>query len=213
MPSQGITTEQIPLIERWSLNLLDLLEVHFSKQPYLFGSKPTLADHALVGAFYGHLNRDPWPKREWLDPRPHIQNWSERTHRGDSPTGELLTDDQLPASLLPLFEIIFKEFFPMLEKTTQALLDYCNQHNLKSGDALPRMMNGISFPMAGSTLTRGSFTYTLWRMQRIQTFYRTLTASEQDSVAQWFAEMSQPDLLTMDFGPALERNGLSTRLA
>jgi glutathione S-transferase len=213
MPSQGITGQQIPLIERWSVGLLDLLETHFAQQPYLFGNKPCIADYGLVGAFYGHLNRDPWPKREWLDPRPHCQSWTERTHRGDHAAGEWLGDDKITETLQPLLEIIFKEFFPMIEKTTRALRDYIDQHQLKPGDSLPRTMGGICFPMANSEFTRSTFTYTLWRMQRIQAYYRSLPNEQKDSVSQWFNDMGQPDLLTMDFGPTLERDGLSTRLA
>jgi hypothetical protein len=50
-------------------------------------------------------------------------------------------------------------------------------------------------------------------MQRIQAYYRSLPNEQKDSVSQWFNDMGQPDLLTMDFGPILERDGLSTRLA
>jgi hypothetical protein len=74
-------------------------------------------------------------------------------------------------------------------------------------------MNGISFPMANSHFNRSTMTYTLWRMQRIQAYYRSLPNEQKDSVSQWFNDMGQPDLLTMDFGPTLERDGLSTRLA
>jgi glutathione S-transferase len=213
MPRQGITAQQIPLIERWSIGLLDLLETHFAQQPYLFGNKPSIADYSLVGAFYGHLNRDPWPKREWLNPRPHCQSWTERTHGGDRAPGEWLGDDKIPSSLQPLFDIIFKEFFPMLEKTTLAVRDYIALNKLQPGAPLPRTMNGISFPMANSHFNRSTMTYTLWRMQRIQAYYRSLPNEQKDSVSQWFNDMGQPDLLTMDFGPILERDGLSTRLA
>jgi len=211
--NQGITPEQIPLLERWSLNVLDLLETHFQQHDYLFGGRPTVADYGLLGTMYGHLNRDPWPKREWLDPRPNLQAWVERTHSGQPAQGKLLDDDKIADTLLPIIRIIGREFLPCMSNTAAALREIISLKGLSSGNSLPRALAGITYPMADSEYTRSCFTYSLWRMQRIQKHLRALPEQEQEQIAQWFSDQQFRDIASMDCGPKLERHGLSARLA
>jgi len=211
--NQGITPEQIPLLERWSLNILDLLETHFQQHNYLFGGRPTVADYGLLGTMYGHLNRDPWPKREWLDPRPNLQAWVERTHSGQAAQGDLLADDKVPTTLLPILDIIGQEYLPQMTNTATALHQFVETKSLASAAHLPRTLPDITYPMADSEYTRGSFTYSLWRMQRTQMHLRARSVEDQALVAQWFRKNQLDDLLAMDFGPELERDGLRARLA
>jgi hypothetical protein len=49
-------------------------------------------------------------------------------------------------------------------------------------------------------------------MQRIQKNLQTLSQSDKAAVADWFVSMGQKDILTMDFGPKVERYGLTTRI-
>ncbi|ARN75190.1 glutathione S-transferase family protein [Oceanicoccus sagamiensis] len=212
LPSQGIIPEQFELLERWSLGLLDLLEQHFTQHEFLFGGKPTIADFALVGSFFPHLNRDPWPKREWVDPRPNLQAWVNRTHSGERGQGELVADDQIPETLLPLFKIIAGEFFPLLAGTVTSLRQYIETRDITLGSSLPRVMDKNTYPMADSTFTSSTFTYSLWRMQRIVGVFQQLPEPDQALVDQWFESLGLPSLMAIDFGPALERNALSTRL-
>lgn len=213
MPSQGIVPEQTELLERWALGMLDTLEQHFSQHQYLLGARPCIADYALVGSFYPHLNRDPWPKREWVDPRPHLQRWVERTHRGDQASGDFMAEDKIPETIQPLFTIIAKEFFPLLAGTVKSLRTYIEHNHIMPGSPLPRVMENQTYPMADGEFSSNTFTYSLWRMQRIQRFYQSLPVAGQQSVDQWFTELGLPHLLSIDFGPALERDALSTRLA
>jgi hypothetical protein len=50
-------------------------------------------------------------------------------------------------------------------------------------------------------------------MQRIQKQLRAMPEHERTSVAEWFADRGQDDLLEMNFGPDVERAGLTVRLA
>ncbi|BFM16453.1 hypothetical protein R50073_26360 [Maricurvus nonylphenolicus] len=213
MPKVGIIPEQIETLEKWMVSLLDLLEAHFSKHAYLFGGRPTIADYSLFGPLFAHLNRDPWPKRELMSSRPNLQTYSERLFRGDDPVGDLPTDGSIPDTLDPIFRIIFSEFFPLVRKTVTAVEELVTNKGFQPGDSLPRGVDKITSPMGDSTFTKGSVTYTLWMMQRIQTYYQNLSETDKQDVANWFKEMGQSDLLEMNLGPKLERDGLSTRLA
>ena len=217
LPNMGVVPGQVDLLERWIHTLLDMLELHFSRHDYLFGGRPTIADYSLLGPLYGHLSLDPWPKRELIAPRPHLKAYIERLHRGDSPRsgacGELLPEDAIPETLLPVFELIFSEFYPLLEKTVKSVNEYIQRKGLQAGDQLPRTFRDISFPMGDGEYTRGAFSYTLWMMQRIQKQLCAMPENERASVADWFAQRGQADLLEMNFGPEVERAGLTVRLA
>ena len=78
---------------------------------------------------------------------------------------------------------------------------------------MPRTFKKISFPMGDGEYTRGAFSYALWMMQRIQKKLRAMPEHERTSVAEWFAGRKQVDFLEMNFGPDVERAGLTVRLA
>src|SRR3546814_13098967 len=69
LPSFGVVPAQFAMMERWTENMLDALDRHFAILPFLLGSKPSIADFALLGPMYGHLGRDLMPKRTLVDPR------------------------------------------------------------------------------------------------------------------------------------------------
>lgn len=213
MPRMGVVPEQTELLESWSLNILDLLEAHLSQHDYLLGGRPTVADYALLGLMNGHLNRDPWPKREWIDPRPNLQKWVEKTHSGETATGDLLADDQIPASFMPIVKIILDEYLPMMALTVKELKSIIENEQLKSGDPLPRSTAKISFKMGSGSYKRGMFSYSVWRMQRLQKIVQAYSQNEKQSLNAWLGEQNQQDFLTLDFGCALKRHGLMAALA
>jgi hypothetical protein len=142
------------MMEEWSLRMLDLLDAHFAAVPYLLGNHPTLADFSLQSTMYGHLGRDPWPKREWIDPRHHLRNWIDRMASLDhdavrarygAPTPDA-PDDVIPPTLEPVLRIICHEFLPMvrgiLDETRRAMEVHSDKR-----EPLSRLLGPISFPM------------------------------------------------------------------
>ena len=213
LPGVGVVQEQFDLMERWTKQILDLLELHFAEHDYLFGGQASVADFALVGPMYGHLNRDPAPKRELLDPRPKLQAWVDRVHGGDKAKGALLADDQIPETLRQVLAAIFNEFLPMVTEIAKQLSRYVENNGGQPGDKIPRTLAEITFPMADGRFTRSAMPYTLWMVQRIQSQVAEWPASDQASVNQWLATMGQPNLQAINLGPKLERSALATRLA
>lgn len=213
LPGVGVVPEQFEIMERWTKQILDALDQHFAVHDYLFGGQATVADFALVGPMYGHLNRDPAPKRDLLDPRPNLQAWVDRVHGGEAAKGELLADDQIPASLSPVFNAIFNEFLPMVKAIAKQVAAHVEQKGSQSGDSLPRTMGMISCPMADGQFSRSAMPYTLWMVQRIQNQVAEWPASDQDQLNQWLATIDQPALQAVNLGPKLERCVLATQLA
>lgn len=209
----GFVPQQHQMIETWTEGLLDLLEQHFSIHDYVLGGRPTIADYSLVASFYGHLDRDPAPKRILLDPRPKLRAWAERTHSGKPSTGELYENDELPETLLPILAIIFNEFMPMLDAYTLETKAHIKSENLQPGENVKRLLRPVSFPMGEDQFTRHTMPYTLWMMQRVKNKHLELSKEDRKVVDGWFEQACGKRLTTLDLGPQLTRTGLATRLA
>lgn len=211
LPAVGVVPEQYAVMESWTEDMLDHLERHFAALPFLFGGKPSIADFALLGPMYGHLSRDPWPKRELLAPRPNLKRWVERMNAAPAQGSEFVSGDAIPDTLQPVFDAIFGEFFPMVtairDEVLKALPTLPPQRR-----RLPRSLGTIEFPMGPGRYRRAAMPYTLWMMQRVQDRYRALDAAGRAAVDDWTALQRAPQALQADLGPRLQRAGLHVRL-
>lgn len=223
LPLVGVRNTQFEAIESSTHKLLDALENHFSQHAFLLGNKPSIADFALLGPMYGHLNRDPAPKRDLLDVRPNLQRWIQRCHAGEGKNGSYLANDEIPLSLTPIFESIFEEFFPMVDSIKEQLTAYLKKGDKKSGDHIARIVGQAHSTMNGHPFSRGALPYTLWMMQRIQKRFQQLSDDDKGSVNQWTGlfnpeelnreELNQVPIMQKNLGPALKRTNVVTRLA
>ncbi|MEL6859966.1 MAG: glutathione S-transferase family protein [Pseudomonadota bacterium] len=212
-PIIGFIPEQHDMLEAWTERILDLLETHFNEHDYLFGGRPTIADFSLLASFFGHLDRDPAPKRILMSKRPKLAAWVERTHSGYGAQGDLLPGDAVPETLSPILQCMFTEFFPMVASYRDVLLAHVNEHRLGPGDPVPRFLKPASFPMGNHTFKRSAMPYTLWMMQRARNKCLAVDAASQGKVEDWLTKTFGTGITSMDFGPTLERSGLSTKIA
>ncbi|MBY6191107.1 glutathione S-transferase family protein [Microbulbifer agarilyticus] len=212
-PRMGFVPDQIPLLDRWIVRLLDSLEVHFQDHDYLFGGKPTVADFALVGCCHGHLYMDPWPRRELIEPRPHLKAYTERVHSGKQATGEWFSDDELPDTLMSVISMMFTQLYAINEQTVDIVENLIEKKHKQSGDILPRFPGNIDLPMLDETYNKMTFSYSLWMLQRIQQACSELTKSESSSLSHWFEAMGVKNFEKLSCGPALIRHGLTVKLA
>lgn len=207
LPSVGVVPAQFVTMERWTEAMLDALDQHFTSLPFLLGSKPSIADFALLGPLYGHLGRDPYPKRTLLDPRPHLQAWVERMNAPKPGAGEFLAGDEIPVTLRPLFNALFGEFWPMLagirDEVGKALATLPPQRK-----RLPRALGTIEFPMGAARFRRDAMPYTLWMFQQIQDHYAQLDGTARASVDAWLHEHNAADAMKLEVGVRLKRAGL-----
>lgn len=208
LPSVGVVPEQYAVMERWTERMLDVLEAHFAQLPYLFGGRPSIADFALLGPMYGHLNRDPMPKRTLIDPRPHLQAWVERMNAPPpEPVGDFLADDAIPETLQPVFEAVFREFYPMLDGIRDEVLKFAPKLSPQRS-RLPRVLGPITFPMGEGCYQRQAMPYTLWMKQRILDDYRQRAPAQRTAIDRWLASQGASQVTQFDPGPRLRRKGL-----
>jgi glutathione S-transferase len=201
----GIIAEQVPLLDRWTRDMLDLLDAHFAQHPFLFGDKPSIGDFGLIGPMYAHLGRDPWSKRELIDPRRNLRNWVTRMTRPKSRSGAFLANDEIPQTLSPIFRAMFREFIPLLEQTNREAIKAMAV--LPAGKPLPRGLGVIEFPMGDGRYRRAALPYVLWMAQRIQDVYRSMSPSEQVAVRVWMTGLGGEAFLDLSI-PKLRRYGL-----
>lgn len=193
LPSVGIVPAQYAVQERWTERMLDMLDTHFAKLPFVLGTKPSVADFGLFGPMYGHLSRDPWPKRELIAKRPNLKAWVERMNTVKAGAGAFLPDDAIPETLDPVFDAIFGEFYPMLAGIRDEVQKFLPK--LKPGGRLPRALGEIEFPMADGPYRRMAMPYTLWMQQRILDVYRGMPASDRALVDAWTAQRGAPEAM------------------
>lgn len=201
----GFGPEQHALLNRWNEDMLDHLDRHFARLPFLLGHKPSLADFALAGPLYGHLGRDPWPKKHLVGPRAHLRSWLERITHPESAAGEWLPGDQLPESLTPVFRAIAAEFLPMIGGILAETKQYLSAR--PASGRIPRGLGMIEFPMGAGRFRRAALPYTLWMTQRMLDVYRAMPAGEQAAVRGWLNENGGGGLLRLDI-PRLKLVGL-----
>lgn len=207
LPHVGIVPEQFETMNRWTVDMLDALDAHFAQHAFLLGERPTLGDFGLVGTMYGHLGRDPWPRRELVMPRRHLSAWLERMKNPvPHADGQLLADDALAATLAPVMHSVLHEFVPLVRDIAARVRHYAETHGV--GKRLPRGLGMSTASMGGRPFRRGALSYMVWMLQRALDGYRAMTPDEQARVRDWLATQGAEDLLTLNL-PRVRREALT----
>ncbi len=213
LPAVGVRPGQFALMDAWMADMLDQLDAHFGQHRFLFGDRPTLGDFGLVGTFYGHLGRDPWPARELIAPRPQLRAWIDRMAEPAPAAAAadavrppaLLDHDRIPPTLLPVFQAIAREFLPLLEGINRQVR--ARLADWPAGKPLPRRLADVEVPMGAGRFRRAAIPYTLWMAQRTLDVYRGLQPPEQAQVRAWLVAIGGERLLDLDI-PRLRLHGV-----
>jgi hypothetical protein len=207
LPFVGIVPEQYSTMNNWTKNMLDCLEAHFTEYPFLLGARPTLGDFSLVGTMYGHLGRDPWPRRELIEPRKQLNAWLERMKNpAFHATYKLVPHDEIPVTLAPVFQSIFQEFIPMVANIAELATAYAKQNGLNR--RLPRRIGEVSTTMGGEPFKRGALPYTIWMVQRALDCYQQMSDNEKHAVREWLKLHKAECILNLNL-PRVERRALT----
>lgn len=207
LPNVGIVPAQYKAMDTFMQQMLDALDTHFAQHPFLLGGRPTLGDFSLVGTMYGHLARDPWPKKNLVDPRKHLSAWVQRMSDPDSYTeGELFPNDEIPDTLLPVLRNIVDEFAPMVEQTGQRACALAREKGLNK--KLPRSVGNTRTTMGGIPFERQGLGIKIWMAQRATDCFAEMTKAEQQIVSQFLRKNKAEYLLHLNL-PRVERRALN----
>ena len=211
LPFVGIVPEQFATLNAWSIRMLNALDAHFQQHRFLLGDRPTLGDFSLVGTMYGHLGRDPWPKRQLVEPRKHLKAWLDRmTQPAAYAKGALLPDDAIAETLAPVFASVFNEFMPMVEGIAEQVRAF-SEKNPGWTKKLPRKLQSVQTTMGGRPFQRAALPYTLWMVQRAFDCYAQMNEDDQASVKQWLASFNAEQVLSIPV-PRVKRVALNVAL-
>ncbi|MGB1563047.1 MAG: glutathione S-transferase family protein [Sinimarinibacterium flocculans] len=206
LPVLGVVPAQTDSIERWTVSMCDALDAHFARHPYLFGTRASLGDYGLIGPLYAHLGRDPVPARTLIAPRRHLADWVRRMC--DPPAdarGGFLPDDEVPATLAPLFASVFGEFWPYLRGTLDEVQKATP--DLAPGRGYARALGRVRTTLAGSDFGLSARPYSLWMAQRVLDAYRGLDDAGRAAVDEWLAAVGAADVMRLPV-PRLRRMAL-----
>ncbi len=115
----GSSPENAPLITRYYLELLDILEAHLATRKYLFGQRPAFGDFGLSGQLY-EASVDPTCGAYMRARAPAVLDWC---HRMMEPRleGDFEAWESLAPTLQPLISYIGDYFLPWTTANARAL--------------------------------------------------------------------------------------------
>ena len=214
----GVTPETFHTVEASYARFLGLFNAHLQTVPYLLGGKPTVGDYGLIGPLYAHLARDPAPASLMKATAREVWRWTERMNApepaldGFRDRGEdLIADDRIPETLLPLLGFIAEDWLPELAAHTA----FANQWLAENPDipagtnGLPnpggRMIGFAPFSWRGHEISTAVMPYRFWMLQRIQDAFAAITPEAQARVRIILDDAGLGDMLSLRTNRRVER--------
>ena len=202
LPALGVSPDTIPEVERSFGELLDILEAHFIRTPYLFGDTPTIGDYGMMCSLYAHLGRDPVPASLMKNRAPSLYRWTERMnapHADYSDMPYYSPSDALPETLGPLFKYIADYFLPEMQMNVDVM------NALPSGESgTPATINPKMAVLGFGGFTHGDTTIQcavrpirFYMLQRVTDYFSAMSEGEQKAAVNYLDPMGLAPLLTL----------------
>lgn len=174
VPLLGISEDNRQAIETSYETFLNDLNTHFQQHDYLLGSKPCIADFGFMAPLYAHLSRDPAPGKLMRERAPAVVAWVERMNDDNATltTGQLLNDDQIPQTLMPILRRMAQEQLPVLLDTDKRLSVWREEN--KDATEIERHIGMHEFEVEGVKSERIVIPYSLWMYRRAVDYYQSL---------------------------------------
>jgi glutathione S-transferase len=192
----GSIPETAPAIEPVYLDLLELLDIHFQRVPYLLGGRPSLADFGLMAPLYAHLGRDPVPRSMMSLRAPNVARWTERMNLaviedaefpGLAP--EYPADDALIPTLEPVLEQLFRDWTPELSANVERFNTWVGAApdrpagqivNIEDERRVHPTLGPIRHALRGQIIERASAPQTLWHFEKAASLARALQGGARE---------------------------------
>jgi glutathione S-transferase len=169
----GCTEATKPAIEASYLRVLVALERGLRTSPFLFGTRPSLADFALFGQLQ-ILATDPTPAAIMRETAPHVHTWLMRLDDASGVEGSWIPAGESPgAMLMDLLRLAGEAYLPFLAANARAFED--------GADAL-------SVPILGVTFTQAPFRYQAKCYRTLRTAFAALEPGVRSQLEPLLAE-------------------------
>lgn len=176
-PVMGRSRSNIGEIEKSYESFLDDFNRHLEEHPFLLGNRPSIGDFGLIGPLYAHLYRDPYPGNLMRERSPNVAKWVERMQHPEHFEGEFLADDQVPETVYPLLERMFREQLPVLLDTVRRVEQWVTEHPDARG--IPRFIGKHEFSLGNVKARRFVMPYAQWMFQRPTDHYQGLSDADK----------------------------------
>ena len=205
LPDIGVTAASQATVEADYLELLGLLDRHFTQHKFLLGSAPSLGDFAWYGPLYAHLYRDPASGEILRQHAPALERWILRL-KAVPKSASQPPPAHVPDTLLAPLRLLARDFVPLLVNEAIALQRWLAD---QTGDQpLPRHFGEHTVALGRNTnrlvsVTRKLFTYNQWMLQRL--IDACAAASNRGEVEDEFNRIDADKLLRIALSERLVR--------
>lgn len=209
----GAVPETFAVVEELFMEVLDLLDKHFSQVPYLLGGKPSIADFGLIAPFYGHLTRDPYPS-SMIKKRAHrVFRWAERMNRTESDMGEFpnqaesfLEEDEIPETLQDVIGKIAEDLVPESKAAADCINQWLETNKPATGDPIERGVGFGEFEIRGVKITALAQPWRFYLLARLQKSFNELDDAPREEVRTLFEKLGLEPLLTLTINREVKRH-------
>jgi glutathione S-transferase len=210
LPKLGVAPETEAGIDRMLDALLVALNQHLTQTPYLLGGRPCIGDYSVMGMLYAHVLRDPGSSHR-IRAHPEVEAWIDRVYSGTEVTGEWFADDQVPDSLVPVLDPVFRDALPYVRALVDAINAWCSAN--PDASRLPRSLGDTLFTIGGIQGQRRLITFTQWMAQRPLLTLRDMPRDEQNDVLTWLESLGHRALVEgISIDNPVERHDFRERL-
>ncbi|HUD50144.1 glutathione S-transferase family protein [Parvibaculum sp.] len=177
----GCTAANQKLIEETAHRLLALLDAHVTEEPYLFGTRPSLADFSWMGQL-SQLAIDPTPADMMRETAPFVMRWLAQLDDAGGVEGAWRDPGRpLSPAVKGLLEMAGEVYFPFL---------IANEEALKKGEET------FSFSALGMNYEQGTFKYQVKCFSELRARFRALSDSARAGIAPVLRDAGCLDFLT-----------------
>lgn len=182
----GVRPDTTPGIEAFAKELIARLDAHFADHDFLLGGRPCIGDFALFGPLWAHVWRDP-ATRHWFADAPNVREWMTRVKMPPPEPGVFLPNDEVPATLDPIFKTIFAEQWVYIRHLADRIDAWCADN--PGATRVPRSLGDHPFTIGGHTGTRRLVTFTHWMAQRPRDTYAALDNADRAAADAWLSRV------------------------
>lgn len=225
----GVTKDTIRVVESSTETLLDLLQQHFLKYPYILGGRPSIADCGMMTALHAHLGRDPYPVRMMKERAPAVFRWTETMNRPTVQDAELwhiapefFTLETLPGTLIDVLKLLCADFGPELIATAQAYETWFEgQPNRPAGAivgldeerTIRQSLGQIEHVQQGVNVERMAWPDTLLLHQEVTAIVDVMNSEDRNEFETFMRGIGGGDVLSIRLSRPIKRDDFSTVLA
>ncbi|MDJ0921822.1 MAG: glutathione S-transferase N-terminal domain-containing protein [Henriciella sp.] len=211
VPMLGVTDATIPGIEQAYEQFLADFSTHLEIYPYVFGHRASFADFGLIGPLYAHQYRDKYSGELMKRVAPRVANWVERVIAGDGKDGDLIPDDAIPETLLPILKVQMAEQIPALSATNDLFGTWAETAEPLS--EVPRGFDMIPFTTGGHSGQCAARSFPLYRLQDALDAYALLHPDDKARADALLDEIGGGALKTFKLKARLTRRNYKLALA